>query len=388
MIKLLASVCAMLVGMAEVNAQDTRHGIIYSDPVMFAGWPANEGFWMWGDEVLVGFEVAKFIDDPEGHNVDRDAPKQILFARSLDGGETWETEELPEIAPPTYLEKPWLHVQTHPGLKKPVPCPGGIDFTHPDFTMKLRGGIFYTSYDRGRHWDGPYQLPDMGQELLMARTRYIVRDKNTCQIFVSASPASPEAERGRTFMAETRDGGKTFEFISWLAPDNYDLLKENERDRPSFSIMPTTAELADGTILAGLRQRANRRKWVDIYASQDNGRNWSFVSEMGQGSSNPVALVNLGNDRIAGVFGWRDEPFGVRAQISNDGGETWSEKIVLRDDGYEWDLGYVQAGLRPDGKILAVYYYTTPEIKEQHIAWTIWDVPAAENTPAAKTARR
>lgn len=376
-------ICGMLLMLAlalpTACAEEVKNGIVFSELGMFAGWPANEGFWMWGDEVLVGFEVAKFVDDPDTHNVDRDSPKRIVFARSKDGGETWTKEEHPEIAPPSYLENPSQHVQTHPGLKEPVPCPGGIDFSHPDFAMKLRGGIFYTSTDRGHSWQGPYQLPDFGQELLMARTRYIVRDKDTCQIFVSSSDAKTAAERGRTFMAETRDGGKTFEFVAWVAPDTYDLLAEDERDKPSFSIMPTVAELSDGTMLAGMRQRANRKKWIDIYASNDNGRSWNFMSDLGKGSANPVALVNVGDDRIVGVYGWRDSPFGVRAQISEDGGKTWSPQIVLRDDAYEWDLGYVQAGLRPDGKILAVYYYTTPEMKEQHIASTIWEVPAKDD---------
>ena len=363
----------------NLAAESVKNGIVFSEAGKFAGWPANEGFWMWDNEVLVGFEVSKFVDDPTTHNVDRDAPKRIVFARSMDGGETWKKEEHPEIAPPSYLEDPSRHVQTHPGLKEPVPCPGGIDFTHPDFAMKMRGSIFYTSTNRGKSWQGPYEFPNFGQELLMARTRYIVRDKDTCQFFISSSAASAAAERGRTFMSETRDGGKTFEFVAWIAPDPYELLAEEDRKQPSFSIMPTLAELPDGTMLAGMRQRAHRKKWIDIFASHDNGRSWQFLSDLGRGSANPVALVHLGGERVAGVYGWRDSPFGLRAQISEDGGKTWSPQIVLRDDGFEWDLGYVQAGLRPDGKILAVYYYTTPELKEQHIACTIWDVPAAND---------
>ena len=49
----------------------------------------------------------------------------------------------------------------------PGPCPGGIDFTHPDFAlMCARTGLgtgttawFYTSHDRAHTWQGPYARP-------------------------------------------------------------------------------------------------------------------------------------------------------------------------------------------------------------------------------------
>ena len=38
-----------------------------------------------------------------------------------------------------------------------------------------------------------------------------------------------------------------------------------------------------------------------------------------------------------------------------------------------WDLGYPRSVLRPDGKIVTTYYFTTEERAEQHIAATLWD---------------
>ena len=45
---------------------------------------------------------------------------------------------------------------------------------------------------------------------------------------------------------------------------------------------------------------------------------------------------------------------------------------MLRNDARTWDIGYTRTVQRPDGKVVTMYYYTTKEIPEQHIAATIW----------------
>jgi hypothetical protein len=64
--------------------------------------------------------------------------------------------------------------------------------------------------------------------------------------------------------------------------------------------------------------------------------------------------------------------------ISRDNGKTWGKEIHLRDDGRTWDIGYPQMIIRPDGRLVTVYYYTTEKDKEQHIAATIWDPDKVE----------
>ena len=55
----------------------------------FAGWPANNGIWSWGNEIVVGFVLGYYKENPTGgHDIDRDKPSERLQARSLDGGET------------------------------------------------------------------------------------------------------------------------------------------------------------------------------------------------------------------------------------------------------------------------------------------------------------
>jgi hypothetical protein len=63
----------------------------------------------------------------------------------------------------------------------------------------------------------------------------------------------------------------------------------------------------------------------------------------------------------------------MRAVISSDNGKTWGDVIHLRDDGRTWDIGYTRTVQRPDGRLVTVYYYTTEQNPQQHIAATIWD---------------
>ncbi|HUS72272.1 MAG TPA: hypothetical protein VMY06_04325 [Sedimentisphaerales bacterium] len=60
---------------------------------MFCGWPANNGAWNWGDEILVCFDLHYFKEpdfdiDPTDHHRDPDKPGEVVMARSLDGGQT------------------------------------------------------------------------------------------------------------------------------------------------------------------------------------------------------------------------------------------------------------------------------------------------------------
>ena len=57
------------------------------------------------------------------------------------------------------------------------------------------------------------------------------------------------------------------------------------------------------------------------------------------------------------TYGVPRRPFGIRARLSSDRGQTWSEPFSLRDDGGGHDIGYVRSVVRPDGKVVTVYYF-------------------------------
>ena len=84
-------------------------------------------------------------------------------------------------------------------------------------------------------------------------------------------------------------------------------------------------------------------------------------------------MVKLSDGRIALTYGFRAKPYGIRARLSSDNGETWGSEIVLRQDGGNWDLGYTQTVQRTDGKLITIYYYNNDPAAERYIGGTIWD---------------
>lgn len=333
--------------------------IVYQESGRFGGWPANHGIWSWGNEILVGFERAYYQSNEKGHSIVPDRTAEPGFARSLDGGVTWR------------LENPGMLTSE---LFDPKPCPDEVQFDHPDFVMKCGGSGFFISYDRGKAWQGPYQIPDFGKKLT-SRTDYLVQGPKECLFFLSAF--EPKVEAGiqdRAFCARTRDGAKSFEFLSWMTNEPISVR----------SVMPSTVRGSKDQLISAMRRRHDIHEedrihaqcWIDVYQSQDAGYSWQFLSKMvdiGDWNGNPPSLTRLQNGRLSVAYGFRRIPFGIRARLSDDEGQTWGQEIILRDDGRTWDLGYPRMVQRPDGKLVTIYYHTTDQDPEQHIAATIWD---------------
>jgi hypothetical protein len=344
---------------------------VYAEPGRFGGWPANHGIWCWGNEILVGFSAGYYKDNgPTRHNIDHEKPEEHLLARSLDGGETW-TIENPSAKGALIPEPKMLHGVVPPGLhEKPwTDCAGGIDFTNPDFVLTVRmtdihsgPSRFYYSYDRGKNWQGPYRLPLFGQKGIAARTDYIVNGQHDCLLFLTA--AKENGREGRPLCVRTTDGGKTWNFVSWIA------------DEPKgYAIMPSTVRLGPSELLSAVRYHDGTKGWLDTYRSLDDGRTWSFdtrpAPDLGEG--NPASMLRLADGRVCLTYGYRAKPFGIRARLSNDKGHTWSKEIILRDDGGGRDLGYPRSVQRADGKVVTIYYYHDQPKGDRYIGATIWD---------------
>ena len=73
----------------------------------------------------------------------------------------------------------------------------------------------------------------------------------------------------------------------------------------------------------------------------------------------PPFVLRLEDGRLVAIYGHRRPPWGIRACISADQGETWdiNNEIVLRYDGGHGDLGYPTGIEVSPGLILAVYYH-------------------------------
>jgi hypothetical protein len=347
---------------------------VYHQAGRFGGWPANHGIWSWGDEILVGFSAGYHKDlGPERHNIDHDRPEEHLLARSRDGGKTWSIENPAEKG--VLIGTPGMRHGTMPsGVQEaePVPCPGGIDFTHPDFALTCRmAGVhtgasrFYYSYDRGHTWKGPFLLPLFGQPGIAARTDYIVDGPGECLLFLTA--AKQNRREGRPICVRTTDGGKTWTLVSTIGPEP-----------AGYAIMPSTVRLSARDLVTTIRRGGPEEKrpaWIEAWASSNNGASWSLLGEAvpDTGEGNPPHLLKLADGRLCLTYGRRAKPYGMFARLSSDAGKTWSEPIVLRDDGGGRDLGYPRSVQRPDGKVVTIYYFWDERTgPERCIAATIW----------------
>lgn len=356
-----------------------QHIVVYQEPGRFAGWPANYGIWSWGEEIVFGFTAGYFMNDPSAgfHARDPKRPFMPMQARSKDAGRTWEVTPTPctlpggkGISADEHVDeelKVGPVVEAEDALLQP---PGGIDFAHPDFALMcarsdLGAGArswFYISYDRCRTWEGPYRLPMFGRQGVAARTDYVVTDRNTCTLFLTGT--KEDGTEGSVFCVRTEDGGRTFSYLSAVGPEPED----------GHAIMPASLRLADGTWLVAIR-RGGRPARIELFASRDDARSWEHlatpVARTGRGG-NPPTLTRLPDGRLCITYGFREEPFGIRAVVSEDNGSTWSDPIVLRDDAGNHDIGYPRTTLLPDGELLTVYYFNDSPDQERYIAGTIW----------------
>ncbi len=341
---------------AQEKPAVVKNVTVYREAGRFAGWPANNGMWSWANEIVVGFSLGYHDDDGRSSHPIK-GPTTQRQARSVDGGETWTIEV------PSFLNEDGSELEESE-------CPGGIDFTHPDFGLKFRTGSasFYYTLDRCRTWHGPYSFPSFGRKGVLARTDYIVNGKHDLLVFLTSPKEN--GKEGWPFCARTQDGGKTWEHVGWIG-------QQPPVDSHGYAIMPSTVRLESGAFLSVIRRSGafdgTRRSWLECFLSPDEGKSWYMLGEPHiDNGGNPPSMITLQDGRIALTYGWRHDPYGLRARISEDQGQTWGREIVLRHDGDGWDLGYPRTIQRPDGKIVTLYYFKDASSKERYIAATIW----------------
>lgn len=347
------------------NSRDIKYITVASEKGRFLGWPANNGMWKWdnGQEILVGFTNGNF-EEQSGHNI---GDEQLTnLARSKDGGQTWVREDPENFVGDTGEVKP---------------SPGDIHFGHPDFALRVaangyhgtkdKKGRFFISYDRGKNWEGPYRFNDLNGDKnlegmqITSRTNYRVTGENAIQIFMSARKKDIEFGNrlDKPFIAESTDGGKSFQFAGWVVPwtDDY------------RAVMPSVVETNNGKLVMALRRRNPRNDeqscWIDAFVSDDNGQNWSFLSKIGDtglNNGNPPGLAVLKDGRLACAYANRSlSQFLLR--FSEDGGSTWGKEIIVRDNPHTYDMGYPQLLQNDQGQLVALYYIATEERQQSYI---------------------
>ena len=107
--------------------------------------------------------------------------------------------------------------------------------------------------------------------------------------------------------------------------------------------------------------------------SADGGRNWSETYRLPCDGTPPHLLLHS-SGRVLCVYGYRHAPYGQRAMTTVDG-LTWSEEIIIRDDGLDSDLGYPASVELGDGSIFTIYYQRLPGDTQTSILSSRWKLP-------------
>lgn len=151
-----------------------------------------------------------------------------------------------------------------------------------------------------------------------------------------------------SFMLKSEDGGCNWEDFSTIAADPAGKIHYQE---------PACIHLGQGKMLTMMRT-GGAGGFLYQSTSADGGASWEAPRDTGVWG-HPAHLLRLKSGTLLCVYGYRQEPFGIRACLSHDEGETWNlaNERVLRDDGGGWDLGYPRCVQLDDGSVLAVYYF-------------------------------
>lgn len=145
------------------------------------------------------------------------------------------------------------------------------------------------------------------------------------------------------FTLRSRDGGRTWGEPTRLAADAV------------ISFYEPCLLNVGNRLIALLRTHREGGRRLYQCESTDSGRSWSRPEPTVM-TGYPAHAIQLADGRIFCVYGVRWERFGIRGRLSGDGGRTWGNEIVVRDDFPDGDLGYPTAAETSDGLVRVAYY--------------------------------
>lgn len=159
---------------------------------------------------------------------------------------------------------------------------------------------------------------------------------------------------------QSMDDGKTWKVISDLAGV---VGHKNDLNEPHM------VELSSGKLLVLFRSESGYLMQTESF---DKGKSWTNIFNTGIWGF-PPHLLRLKNGWIVVVYGHRRKPYGQKACISRDEGNTWDIKNeILLNEAPSPDLGYPSSIQLHDDSLLTVYYQAEEIGKPTVIKSTLW----------------
>ena len=209
--------------------------------------------------------------------------------------------------------------------------------TTPEQRSALLDTWMLRSIDEGMTWSAPYRVPVNSPHgpTVLADGRLLYAGKQLWQ------PGQ------RVGVCESSDDGKTWRWLSEIPARPGDTVVQYHELHAVQAVEAASSCTSAITI-------PNRGEILQT-ESADGGRTWTTPHAIGVWGL-PSHLLRLRDGRLLMSYGYRRAPFGNQARISSDHGGTWSEPIVISDDGAGSDLGYPSTVELDEGRFLTVWY--------------------------------
>ncbi|MBN1864463.1 MAG: exo-alpha-sialidase, partial [Victivallales bacterium] len=178
-------------------------------------------------------------------------------------------------------------------------------------------------------------------------------------LFVGNAKHAPEAKsfNGTPYAAnlvccESCDDGLSWRQIGEIPQRQGDALGQYHE--------PHAVQTADKRIIVHIRNHSRQDCGCILQSeSNDGGKTFSIPHNTGL-LGLPAHLLRLKEGHLLTTYGYRHDPFGNRASISEDGGRSWGKPMILDEKTEGRDLGYPSTAELEDGSFLSVWYEKLP----------------------------
>ncbi len=248
----------------------------------------------------------------------------------------------------------WLRTSTEQGW---VPTLSDTDWSRNLYPWcRANGGCYVQlSSDGGRTWDRSVKIPT--EPYMGGYTpRGVAQLQDGTVLMVTADHPLNHT----VYAVRSRDGG-----LNWSKPVVLGKVDEGHMSEP------TAVELPSGKIVAMIRSSTH---YLHQSESSDGGLTWTPIHRTPI-FGYPGHLLLLSDGRMLTTYGHRRSPFGIRACLSRDGGQSWDydKEFVIRGDFPNRNLGYPVTIEYQPGHLFTIYYGEEPD-GTTSIQGSYWEV--------------
>ena len=315
-------------------------------------------------ELLQNGEVVVVVQEQKRRKrvTHHDPTSKAVLLRSTDGGRTWNPRAKTTIAagdreaindPAIRQLRDGTLVLTYfkwrCGKEREAPLDSlSLSCLEGENCVWTTGTYTVRSADGGRTWEGPVRVPAPTGDETAVSDPVIELPDGELLIPLYGWGAG---EKYHSAIMRSSDGGRTWGGHTIVFKDS-----ANQTDfcEPSLLYLPS------GKLICMHRvhtQEPSRYYYLFQSDSHDLGRTWAPPRQTAMWG-HPPYLLRLKSGTLFCIYGYRREPYGIRACLSHDEGGTWdiANECVLRSDGINADVGYPYAVQLPDGAVFAVWY--------------------------------